>query len=187
MPLPTPPVLQRLCALGLTQTALAEYLGVTQAAVSLWVRGKRAFADPWRADAHALLAIVREHLAQGKPLATVPFVPIHLMNRGGLTRTGDDPPLSPTDVAELDKLQQELGALGADRFVTGMHLWGACRTTASLDEQLQHIAQTGNPSAEQLDSLRRLALGVVIHFDGLLQEKALAPAQEEARDAHQTP
>ena len=186
MPLPAPPVLQRLCALGLTQTALAEYLGVTQAAVSLWLRGKRAFEDPWRADAQALLAIVREHLAQGKPLATVPFVPTHFMNRGGITRTGDGAPLSPADVADLDKVQQELAAQGADRFVAGMHLWGACHTTTYLDEQLQHIAQTGNPSAEELNTLRRLALSLVLHFDGLLQAKALA-AVEETRDAHQTP
>ena len=82
MLLSTPPV-ARLRAFGLTQTAMAAHLGVTQAAVSLWLAGKRPFEEPWRTDAEALLAIVSEHLAQGKPLATVAFRPSHFMNRGG--------------------------------------------------------------------------------------------------------
>lgn len=186
MPFPVPRVLQRLHALGLTQTALAAHLGVTQAAVSLWLTGKRPFDEPWRTDADALLAIVREHLAQGQPLATVAFRPTHFMNRGGTTRTGEGAPLTEEAYADLRQCQQDLAAQGPDRFVAGMRAWAARHTTSYLADALAIDPRTWDPSAEELDTLRRMALGLVLDFNHLLQIKAHKAVEGEP-DADQTP
>jgi len=185
MPRSAPPVLKRLHDLGLTQTALAAYLGVTQAAVSLWLLGKRPFEEPWRADADALLAIVHDHLAQGKPLATVRFCPTNFLNRGGTTRAGEEAPLTPADRHDLVKLQEELRQQSPDRFVPVITAWHARRTATRLQEQFDVDPQTWNASAEDLDGMRRLAQAMVLHCERLLQIKA-HKALEDSRNVDET-
>jgi len=169
--MPPPPVLQRLRALGLTQERQADYLGVTQAAVSQWMSGRRQFEEPWRSEAEALLAVLSEHLAQGKPLDTFVFLPAFFLNRGGVTSTGEGAPLTQSDFDELTKLQHELAALPPDRWAVGMYTWQVHRTAHYLADLLV-TTPLDTASAAELDTMRRMVLSLHRGMAAVMHVKA---------------
>jgi len=169
--MPPPPVLRRLRALGLTQERQAAYLGVTQAAVSQWMSGRRQFEEPWRSEAEALLAVLSEHLAQGKPLDTFVFLPACFQNRRGITQTGEGAPLTQTEYDELSKLQTELAALSPERFLVGMHTWSAHHTVHYLADMVA-TTPLDTASAAELDRMRRMVLALQLDIMGVLRVKA---------------
>jgi transcriptional regulator with XRE-family HTH domain len=182
-----PPVLRRLKALGLKQKEIAAKIGASPQAVSAWFQGKNPFEEPWNTDAHLLLAVLVEHLAQGEPAHTVAFSPRAFMNTGGTTVTGYTE-LHAEDVQELDKLRASLQGCSAETFVAAMEKFEARHTAAKVAERLNHDPLSWDPSAHELNTILRMTDAVRLCVTGLLREKAWAiMAEEDIRTAGKTP
>jgi transcriptional regulator with XRE-family HTH domain len=180
---PVPPVLQCLKALGLSQKALAEYIGASPAAVSMWCTGKNPFGEPWQTEAEALLAVLHEHLAQGGTLKTFVYRPTVFLNPEGLVYTGEMP-LRP--IEEYVEIYRAVEGLSSTTKMTALEAWEAKTVVTHLAHYLNIDPLTWNPSARELDQLRRHIAALRNAINSMLRRKAHG-ALEEFLDADQTP
>lgn len=184
MPDPTPPVLERLLALGLTQTMLAPLLGVSQAAISLWRAGKRPFEQQWQIEATVLLAVLQEHLAAGGTLANFRHEP-------GVTLVGETPQLiaemriHASEALEYHKFCTETQDLPTPEMERAHWAYQARLVATQLADWLTPIEpRTWRPTARELDVMRRR----VEHLQGLLTSLVFRMGQAalENTDADET-
>jgi transcriptional regulator with XRE-family HTH domain len=182
---PEPPVLTRLKALGLRQRVIAEYLGASTSAVSAWCTGKNPFHEPYRTEAEALLAVVSEHLAHGGTLETLAFRPAVFINPGATTQSSETT-VPWQELRDLYQLEQELADQSPDYRGVVVSAWHARSNAARLAARLDIDPQTWQPSARELDDIRRLIEAARLHILNLLKVKAIAALKEELH-VDQTP
>jgi transcriptional regulator with XRE-family HTH domain len=166
-----PPVLTRLKALGLRQSAIARYLGASTSAVSSWCIGKNPFEDPWLTEAQVLLAVLYEHLTQGGTLANFTYRPSLFMNPGGVTSTGETS--IPDDaVADYAKMREAIRGLPPEHQSATILAWHAKYGSRALAESFDVDPLLWDPPAAELDMRRREVDALRLFLLGRLQAKA---------------
>jgi hypothetical protein len=181
-----PPVLERLKALGLDQKTIAQFLGASAASVSMWCMGKTALQEPWQTEATVLLAVLQEHLARGGTLATFRQAPGLVLSAGAWRPLGALH-VEPAHAADFFKTEESIAALPPH--AQGLAAAGALvkiagGTLGAWAERIDPL--TWQPTARELDAMRRTVTLLHDALTGLLRSKATA-APTEASDAHETP
>jgi hypothetical protein len=146
----------------------------------MWCAGKNPFGEPWQTEAYALLAVLQEHLAQGGTLQTFTYRPTVRENPEGIVYGGEMPLVALEDYVKL------FHAIEAGASRTAVDAWMAKTAATHVADMLTINPLTWDPSARELDALRRHTAALCNAINSMLRRKADA-ALEGHSNADETP